>query len=393
RPAESVTDAASLGQAAADHPMLGAVVPLPQSGGLVFTSRLSVRSHPWLADHAVGGVVIVPGSGLVELAVRAGDEAGCPVLDELVIEAPLVLPEHGGVRVQVAVSGPDGNGARTVDVYSLRDGGAGPWTRHATGVLSAVPGSGAGFDFVAWPPPGAVEVDVADFYTGLAERGYAYGPAFQCLRAVWRRGDEVFAEVTLPDGLRKDAARFGVHPALLDAALQAATAGGAQEPEEPVLAFAWNGVVLHAAGATALRVRLAPSGSDALSVEAADETGGPVVTMDSLVSRPVSAERLGVVAGESRDSLFRVEWAGLPLTHAEPSPSWAPVGAARDVAALAEGASVPPVAVLDAMSDGGDGAALAVTSRVLRVLQAWLAAPAFEESRLVVVTRGAVPAG
>ncbi|MEV0504428.1 type I polyketide synthase, partial [Streptomyces spectabilis] len=135
KPGESASDAASLGQTAADHPLLGAVVRLPQSDGLVFTSRLSLRTQPWLADHAIGGVVILPGTGLVELAVRAGDEAGCGVLDELVIEAPLVVPEHGGVRVQVAVGGPGETGARTVEVYSQRedvdDGGADAWTRHA----------------------------------------------------------------------------------------------------------------------------------------------------------------------------------------------------------------------------------------------------------------------
>nr|AXL05655.1 beta-ketoacyl synthase [uncultured bacterium] len=394
QPAETATDAASLGQAAADHPMLGAVVPLPQSDGLVFTSRLSLRSHPWLADHVVGGVVILPGSGLVELAVRAGDEAGCSVLDELVVEAPLVVPEHGGVRVQVAVSGPGDTGTRTVDVYSLRDdageGGTGAWTRHATGVLSATPAGATGFDFGAWPPADATAVDVADFYPGLAARGYGYGPAFQGLRAVWRRGDEVFAEVALPDELRADAARFGLHPALLDAALQAAAADGAEDAE-PVLAFAWNGLVLHAAGATALRVRLAPAGSGALSVEAADETGGLVLTMDSLVSRPVSAAQLDAAAGAARDSVFQVEWTELPLAHGQPSPSWAPLGDADDVPALAEGAGVPPVAVLDVV--GGADTALAAASRVLRVLRAWLTTPALDESRLVVRTRGAVPAG
>ncbi|MGW3993309.1 SDR family NAD(P)-dependent oxidoreductase [Amycolatopsis sp. NPDC004772] len=365
RPAESATDAASLGQAAADHPLLGAVVELPQSDGLVFTSRLSVRTHPWLADHAVGGVVILPGSGLAELAVRAGDEAGCTTLDELIIEAPLVVPAQGAVRVQVALSGPDETGSRTVDVYSQRDGGTG-WTRHATGVLSSAPAQAAAFDFRAWPPADAERVDVGTFYTGLADRGYGYGPAFQGLRAVWRRDGDVFAEVVLPEDLRKDAGRFGVHPALLDAALQAATVGG--EPGEPVLAFAWNSLVLHAAGASALRVRLSPSGSDALSVEAADETGGLVLTMDSLVSRPVSAEQLGAAAGPGHDAMFRVGWTELP---------------GGRLTAAVEDAEVLEVA-------GGDSA-LAATTRVLEKLQAWLAGP--EEERLVVVTRGAVPAG
>ncbi|MGW4057241.1 SDR family NAD(P)-dependent oxidoreductase [Amycolatopsis sp. NPDC004747] len=364
RAAGAATDAASLGQAAADHPLLGAVVELPQSDGLVFTSRLSVRTHPWLADHAVGGVVILPGSGLAELAVRAGDEAGCTALDELIIEAPLVVPGQGGVRVQVALSGPDGTGSRTVDVYSQR--AAGTWTRHATGVLSSAPAEAAGFDFAAWPPADAERVDVETFYTDLADRGYGYGPAFQGLRAVWRRGDDVFAEVALPEDLRKDAGRFGVHPALLDAALQAATVGG--EPGEPVLAFAWNGLVLHAAGASALRVRLSPSGPDALSVEAADETGGPVLTMQSLVSRPVSAEQLGAAADAGHDAMFRVDWTEL---------------AAGRLTATAEQAEVLEVAAGDS--------ALAATTRVLEKLQAWLAGP--EAERLVVVTRGAVPAG
>nr|AXL06582.1 beta-ketoacyl synthase [uncultured bacterium] len=395
RQSAGATDATSLGQAAADHPLLGAVVQLPQSDGLVFTSLLSVRTHPWLADHAIGDVVILPGSGLVELAVRAGDEADCSVLDELVISSPLVVPAQGGVRVQVALSGPAENGTRTVEVYSRRDGGAGSWTRHATGVLSQDQAPAGGFDFLTWPPRGAEPVDVENFYPDLAERGYGYGPAFQGLRAVWRRGGdddaEIFAEVALPAELRADAGRFGLHPALLDAALQAATAGAVArdgESGETVLAFAWNGFALHAAGATALRVRLAPNGPDAVAVEAADETGGPVLTMDSLVSRAVSAARFGAAANEMRDAIFRVDWTELPASAARPVSSWVPVATGEDVVALAE--NVPPVAVFDA--DGADGP-LAVTTRALEVVQAWLATPELAEVRLIVRTRGAVPAG
>ncbi|MEV5255741.1 SDR family NAD(P)-dependent oxidoreductase [Streptomyces werraensis] len=399
---ESATDAASLGQAAADHPLLGAVVRLPQTDGLVFTSRLSLKSQPWLAHHAVGGVVILPGTGLVELAVRAGDEAGCGVLEELVIEAPLVVPEHGGVRVQVAVGAPGENGARTVEIYSQREDGPGDgdtWTRHAMGTLSvAASATGERTDFTAWPPAGAAPVEIGDFYGGLSERGYGYGPAFQGVRAVWRRGEEVFAEVALPEEHRKDAERFGIHPALLDAALQAGTIGSAADAEdsaEPVLAFAWNGLVLHAAGASALRVRIAPNGPDALSVQAADEAGGPVVTLDSLVSRAVSAEQLDTAADTTvANALFRLEWSELPPPQgAEFPPSWVPVSAPGDVEALAESAGVPAVAVLEAVGGDGDDAVLTLTSGVLAVMQAWLAADGLEESRLVVATRGAVPAG
>src|SRR3954470_8957724 len=84
-PAASATDAASLGQAAADHPLLGAVVSLPDSAGFTATSRWSPRSHPWLADHTVGDAVVVPNAALVELAVRLGDLAATPTLDTLTV--------------------------------------------------------------------------------------------------------------------------------------------------------------------------------------------------------------------------------------------------------------------------------------------------------------------
>ncbi|NEB77289.1 acyltransferase domain-containing protein, partial [Streptomyces sp. SID14478] len=399
------TDARSLGLAGTDHPLLGALVRLPHSDGLVFTSRLSLTSHSWLGDHVVGGLVLIPATGLVELAVRAGDEAGCGVLEELVTEAPLIVPERGGVRVQVAVGGPDENGTRTLEIHSQREDAADEgdaWTRHATGTLSAAATRpGTDFDFAAWPPADAerVELDTDALYEGLLERGYAYGPVFQGVRAVWRRGDELFAEVALPDEERGQAGGFGLHPALLDAALQAGTFATADAPEEeagqPVMPFSWNGLVLHAAGASALRVRVAPNGADALTVAAADETGSPVLSMDALVMRAVSIEALGATAAQdSRDSLFAVEWTELPTAQgAQPAPPWVPVTSADDTTALTAGGGVPAAVVLEAVGGAGDDAVLALTTRVLAVVQAWLGAEGIEESRLVVVTRGAVAAG
>ncbi|SCL21754.1 rifamycin polyketide synthase modules 7 and 8 [Micromonospora nigra] len=365
---ESATDPASLGQSATSHPLLGAMVHLPGSDGRVFTSRLSLRTSPWLADHAVDGVVVLPGSALVELAVRAGDEVGCPVLDELTTESPLVVPEQAGVRVQVVLSGPGDNGVRTVEVYAVRDGGEG-WTRHATGVLSAARSPVVDIDLTTWPPPGAEQLETADFYPDMTGLGHAYGPAFQGLRAVWRRGEEMFAEVALSEEPRGDAAAYGIHPALLDVALQPMLLSPGGDATGPRLPLDWHGLTLHAAGASALRIRLAPVGAGAVSLVAVDGDGGPVVTADSVVSRPVSVEKLAVTT-ETRDSLFRVEWTALPLTAVGP----------------VDGR--PDVEVLEVT--GGDDA-LAVTSRALAVLQDWLARP--DESRLVVVTRGAVPVG
>ena len=107
-------DPAGLGLAAAGHPLLGAAVELPGTGGVVLTGRLSLATHPWLADHQVAGNVLLPGAAFAELAVRAGDEAGCALVEELVLQAPLVLPERGGVQLRVSISGPSDDGHRTV---------------------------------------------------------------------------------------------------------------------------------------------------------------------------------------------------------------------------------------------------------------------------------------
>ncbi|MFF9091464.1 type I polyketide synthase, partial [Streptomyces sp. NPDC014991] len=403
RMAESVVDAAALGLTGADHPLLGAMVQLPQSDGLVLTSRLSLRTHSWLADHAVGGVVVVPGTGLVELAVRAGDEVGCGVLDELVVEAPLVVPEQGAVRLQIAVGGPDETGSRSVEVYATPDDSAGSdgsavWTRHATGILAPTAGEAApGYDFTTWPPPGAQRADTEGLYTELVAHGHTYGPLFQGLRGLWRRGDELFAEAALADEDQTEADRYGVHPALLDAvlhpAVREAVAGDGDQVWQPL---EWNRVVLHATGATVLRARLVRSARGVVSVEAADETGGPVLTADAVTLRPVAADHLTTPDAPTGtdDALFHVEWTELPASRPDAAaPRWVALSGPSGVAALVDGAEPPAAAMVDCVADGAtDTEVLALASAALEIVQAWLAEPGTEGTRLVVRTRGAVPA-
>jgi thioesterase domain-containing protein len=284
-------DAAGLGLSAAGHPLLGAVVELPDEGGVALTGRLSPAAQPWLLDHQVGGTVIVPGAALIEMVIRAGDEVGCDLLEELILAAPLVVPEHGALQVLLSVAEPDEQDRRAVTIHarpeSPAEAGTGsPWIRHATGVLA--PGAApASFDLASWPPPGAepIALDPDAFYTDLAGQGLEYGPSFQALTAAWRLGEEVFAEVALPQA--QPAEGFGLHPALLDAAWHAARLGssGPGAAMERARPFAWTDVVLHAAGAAALRVRIAPAGPDAVTLQAADAAGAPVVSVASLTFR------------------------------------------------------------------------------------------------------------
>src|SRR5271163_1262560 len=211
--------AAGLGLAASEHALLGAVVELPDSGGVVLTGRLSPATQSWLTDHAVDGLAVFPGAGFVELAIRAGDEVDCPVVDELTLQVPLLLPPSGSVAVQLVVGAAEESGQRSMSVFS-REPSDSAWVCHATGQLSAGPVE-PGADLSVWPPEGATPVDVTDGYQRLAARGYQYGPAFQALTALWRRGEELFAEVTLPQAAG-GVGGFGVHPVLLDAALHAA---------------------------------------------------------------------------------------------------------------------------------------------------------------------------
>ncbi|MGV9594989.1 type I polyketide synthase, partial [Streptomyces tendae] len=397
-------DAGAVGLLAAEHPLLGATVMLADSDGAVFTGRLSTSSHPWLADHVIGESVFFPGTGFVELAIRAGDQVGSPTLDELVIEAPLVLPAHGAAQVQVVVRAPDAtHGGRSVGVYS-RAGDAdadAPWTRHASGMLTSVttaPAEPSGAAAAPWPPTGAQPLDLDGLYEGLAESGMVYGPVFQGLTAAWRRGDEIYAEAALPEHARGEAGRFGLHPALLDAALHAVALTDAVG-QGPTLPFTWSKVVLHASGAAALRLRLVPGesgdGSVAVSLETTDVAGSPVATVGSLVLRRISDAQLAA-AGDTafNEALYQLDWLRLPSpAHLEPltCATWeamAPGGPVPDLVALEASSPEDADATDDALTAG---AVHEATHRVLRAVQEWLADAdgRFAASRLLVVTRNA----
>ncbi|WP_264993184.1 acyltransferase domain-containing protein, partial [Mycobacterium montefiorense] len=306
------SDLGGLGLAGAEHGLLGAVLQRPDSGGVVLTGRLSLAAQPWLTDHAVAGVVLFPGAGFVELALRAGDEVGCAMVDELTLSAPLLLPASDGVQVQVVVGAAGGSGRRAVSVYSRGMQPDSEWALHAEGALSGGSGSPAA-DLSVWPPLGAIAVDVADAYEQLNRRGYRYGPAFQGLHAMWRLGNEVFAEVAVPEvaGVKVDS--FGIHPVLVDAALHAMGVVGDQA--ETMLPFSWQGVCLHAAGATRARVRIAPVGVSAVSVDLADGAGLPILSVRELVVRPISAAQLTAVAAAPRTGggLLEVTWSPVAL--------------------------------------------------------------------------------
>nr|WP_320064923.1 SDR family NAD(P)-dependent oxidoreductase [Micromonospora sp. RTGN7] len=397
-------DASGLGLRPAGHPLLTTELVPATDDARVHGGRLSLLTHPWLADHLVWGSVVVPGTALVEMALHAGTRAGCDSLEELTLAAPLVLPEQGARAVQLGLAAADEYGRRRVSIHSRpADDPRADWTRHAEGVL-APGGADASEGLAEWPPPDATAVPVEPIYEQLHRLGVDHGPTFRGLRAAWRTDEGVFAEVALPDGTATGG--FGLHPALLDAALHVvgltdddAEAPGARLP------FAWSGVALAAVGATTLRVRVTRAGS-AVCLTLADGTGAPVARIGSLVSRPIGADQLDA-ADPAELPLFDLRWTALPLP-ARPATGIVALDAAASLAgttlpgglaALAEAVDAgrhDPRLVLLAAGDAPAGDPLEATrtrlATTLAALQEWLADDRFAARRLVVLTRGAVPA-
>ncbi|MFE7558763.1 SDR family NAD(P)-dependent oxidoreductase, partial [Kitasatospora sp. NPDC057500] len=408
-PADLATvDAAGLGLTAAEHPLLGAVLTLADGDASVFTGRIAVQTHPWLADHSVQGTAVLPGTAMAELALRAGEQVEAPVLEELTVQAPLAVPATGGVALQVVTGPADEHGRRPVGVHSRREDALPdePWTTHATGLLARTGPGAPGADLALWPPAGATELPVDGFYERLAGAGFGYGPAFQGLTAAWRLGEDVYAEVVLPESETGQAARFHLHPALLDAAMHGVALAGAGADGAARMAFAFTDLAVHAVGATALRVRLTPTGTDRIALTAADGTGAAVVSIGSMVMRPVTPGGPETGARPAPRSLFGVDWTEHPLAETPAPADWAALGAVRETGlplADPQAPDAPPPAVLlldcpPADADAGgraDPAARvhAATRRVLAALRDWLADERYAGTTLLVTTTGAVAGG
>ncbi len=416
---EDPGDITSAGLHAAGHPLLSAAVPLAGADGTLFTGLLSTDRHPWLADHALDGKVLFPGTAFLELALQACDRVGAGQVAELALEAPLVLPMGSGVQLQLAVSGADEFGGRTLTVHSRPATESGEdlvWVRHASGSLIADrPEAAAGLsDPAAWPPAGAEPVDVSGLYERIADSHFAYGPAFRGLRAAWRHGDEVFAEIAIDAQHHGQAARFTVHPALLDAALHTVALAGTNSGKA-LVPFSFTGVSVTATGPTALRVRLTPQGQDTYAVRVADGSGASVADISGLVLRPVDTAKLAA-AEAGPGTLYRLAWAPLPGAEPDGSPlavvgdadaddalsRWAAdqtgsvsrftglaaLGAAVDAGRPMPGTVLVPLPGIPA-GDAAEAAALA-THQALGIAQSWLRDERFADARLVFCTRHAM---
>ncbi|WP_432445714.1 type I polyketide synthase [Streptomyces rapamycinicus] len=302
KPTVDTQDATQLGLIPTPHPLVPATTTLAETGATILTGHINPAHHPWTTDHAVNGTPLLPGTALVDMALHAGDHTDHTTLDELIIHTPITLTHP--TTIQLTISPPDNTNTHTLTVHT-RNSPDGPWTAHATGTLTQhqhTPDPPQ----TTWPPTDAEPIPLDGTYQRLATTGLEYGPTFQGLHALWRRDSRLFADVRLPNTDHTDSADgYGIHPALLDAALHALVA--VSDGDEIRLPFAWTGVTLHATGATKLRVELEWDASGSASLRAFDPSGQPVVTVESLASRVISPEQLRSASARS-GPLYRPEW-------------------------------------------------------------------------------------
>ncbi len=399
------SDANSFGVSPTEHPLVSAAIPLADGVGQLLTGRLCASEHRWLSEHRVFGTTIVPGTGVLEMMLAGARAVGLASIEELVLLAPLAVPERGAQRVQLQLDAPDERGRRPCKLYARNEVASDePWQCHATGLL-AEPGSPPRYvDLETWPPRGAQPIDLKEVYLRLADCDLFYGPAFQGLTEAYRDGRCLYA----------------IHPALLDAALHslAAEAGSPSgSPPRTLLPFAWSGVTLHATGAAEIRVRFelsnAADGEAIASIVVCDAAGNYVLTAAGLQMLSTSAEQVRAASAPTRRDLYRVNWqeVTLPDAHME---SCAVVGsseglaralganAIRDVAALRAaldaGESVPKCLMFDATYASPERRALPehvhdVAAAMLDQIRELLAEPRLATTSVILVTRGAIASG
>ncbi len=442
------TDAGALGQSSAEHPLLGAALHLAGADeGWLLTGRLSTQSHPWLKDHAVIDTPLLPGTGFIELALAAAQRTGSRTIEELTLEAPLLLDDRG-VQLQLSVSEPDSEGCCQLALYSRpasssEDEPDQEWTRHASGVLGTggddAPRSEQdplaaelqSFADQPWLPEGAQKLDTEFLYDRLAEAGYHYGPAFQGLRRAFRAGNAIYAEIALQEEQAAEAAGFCVHPALSDAALHALMLGAAdgEQQAEVQIPFSFSGVRLYGQGAASLRVRISTGegheeDAQGLSLMALDDAGAPVLSIEALSTRPIDQSQLQARARQGHDALYELQWRELPCSSPDGSALHAAaLGADADIeapgieterypdlaaleAAIEDGQPAPELVLLEAKAlahhtgadsqQNSEGLAKTIhvtTERTLELLKTWIASERLAEAKLIFVTEGALAIG
>lgn len=401
------------------HPFLQPGITLADGQGYIFAGRMGPSNELWMLDHAIDGVAINAGATTAELILSAGSTMGLGRLDSLILLENLPLFPESETDIQLRIGALDDDGSAKVDVYfrapahqsdPQTDHASNEWSRHATArLLPSEAASSYWLEFAHWPPHQAEALEHHSLYAKLEEAGVHLGPAFQLITSAWRKGEDVYVEAELP---ASDGSAFRIHPALLDAGLQASLlqslpAEGARQ------LFSISGLQIYQDNVRSIRacVRLKSGNGQTEtqsehSVRIADHSGAPVAQIASIVLRSADPSARKV----RRHPVYRMEWTELFPSVGQHGPAlcWITPEVGQWRKAAPEGEVVPTMAealaAVSARSLAGAALlsqpkklrnahdALEVTLSVVAAVQAWLADPVTQKLPLIVVTQNAIDA-
>ncbi|MCX2933582.1 sulfolipid-1 biosynthesis phthioceranic/hydroxyphthioceranic acid synthase [Mycobacterium sp. CVI_P3] len=208
------------------HPLLGPHVRLQEEPQRhVWQAEVGTAAQPWLADHTIRNVAVLPAAAYCEMALAAAHTVlgEAAEVRDIRFEHALLLDEQTTVGASAALSSPG------VVEFLVDSEESGHPTRHASAILHAADDDElpAAYDIAALLAAHPHHIDGAEVGDGSDPRGVHYGPAFTGLSGVNTGEDSaatVLAEVALPRQMRMQQGAYGVHPALLDACFQALAA-------------------------------------------------------------------------------------------------------------------------------------------------------------------------
>ncbi|WP_218081869.1 type I polyketide synthase [Anthocerotibacter panamensis] len=300
------------------HPLLGERLRSPLNRAVQFASVLSVARLPYLHDHRVHGLIVLPAAAYLEAVLAAAGEVfGTQglVLEEVVIQEPLILSEAEQRHFQVILER-KGDRSAGFEVFSLVDAAADAWTRHVTGLVRVEP--------TATPPTAPDRAAIAElqarcpmlaeYYRPLAQQGLEYGPTFQGIAQLWRRDGEAFAQLKVPQALMATLGAYQIHPALFDSFLQVSVAALPRSQEDIYLPLSLEQVRVLGPVSTTLwaSAQVQPgtqSQGETFTVDLLlwDETGRVVAQIRGLLAK--RASRGALLRREPwEDGLYTIQW-------------------------------------------------------------------------------------
>lgn len=277
------------------HAFLEQGVELADQSGWIFTGNIRPDEHSWIKEHRIHGDIAIAGAMTSEMIHHAGKQLGFGVVNDLVLQTLMTIPDGASADVQLRVERPDTHGqCKAAFYYRPRfDGNSDEleptWIKHATLSLGASPQGiplWNDIDMTCWPPQEAEQLEMEDMYRHLR----SLGPGFRRLKAAWRRPEGIYFEAGFTADENLKISRFNLHPVLLDTGLQAGFMNAPQAEDAPDhVLFMVNGLHVYTQGARTVRGLLTTNEVETNyahsehSVRLFDDTYRPIAEVKSFV--------------------------------------------------------------------------------------------------------------